>query len=191
MNFKQFLNETPALDDFSRDEIKSMTDTYTTAMKFDHEVVGKIKGKDLILYKKGNNRLRYAILDHNNKKVLFMSGISLYGKPTQQLVWKDERSSITSTDIRKIFVDYILKEHKIILSDDLQSEGGKKFWHSLCRQYISSDKYEVGMLLKQEDEDSAKIRTKMVPFKKETFENQFEDAYEEENSHSQLYMRIK
>ena len=47
------------------------------------------------------------------------------------------------------------------------------------------------MLLKQEDEDTAKIRTKMVPFKKETFEDQFEEAYEEENSHSQLYMRIK
>lgn len=181
MNFKQFLNETPALDNFSRSEIKSMVDTYITAMRFDHTVVGKIKGKDIIKYSKGNKKLRYAILDHNNKKVLFMSGISLFGNPQQSLIWKDERSSITSTDVRKIFVDYILKEHKIILSDDLQSEGGQKFWYALCKQYLSSDKYEVGVIKKN----------KGTPFTKDNFEEAFEDAYEEENSFSQLYMRIK
>lgn len=181
MKFKQFLNETPALDDFSRDEIKSMIDTYTTAMKFDHEVVGKIKGKEVVKYKKGEKKLRYAILDHNNKKVLFMSGISLFGNPQQSLIWKDAKSSITSTDLRKIFVDIILKDHKLVLSDDLQSEGGQKFWYALCKQYISSDKYEVGVIM----------NGKWFTFTKDNFEKAFEDAYEEENSHSQLYMRIK
>ena len=181
MKFKQFLNETPALDNFSRDEIKSMIDSYTIAMKYDHEVAGKIKGKEVVKYKKGEKKLRYAILDHDNKKVLFMSGISLYSNPQQSLIWKDAKSSITSADLRKIFVDIILKDHKLVLSDDLQSEGGQKFWYALCRQYLSSDRYEVGVIM----------NGKGKPFNNDNFEEAFEDAYEEENSHSQLYMRIK
>ena len=47
MKFAQFLNETPAETEFSKAEIKSMTDSYKTVMGLKPTVLGKIKGKEV------------------------------------------------------------------------------------------------------------------------------------------------
>lgn len=182
MKFAQFLNETPAETEFSKAEIKSMTDSYKTVMGLKPTVLGKIKGKEVVRYDKSEKSTRFAILDRENEKVLFVSGLfyrSAFKGYTQGVIWKDDK--ITSSDVQKVFFDYALKAAKLIMSDDLQSKGGKAFWYKICRNNLTSDKYEIGYV---DDGD-------FVKFNKNKFEEEFEDLYNEDLLHTVIYIKLK
>lgn len=180
MKFVQFLNEAPIETEFTRSEIKSMIDTYINIKKFNPETIKKYKGFDLVKFNKSSNSIRYALLDHDNKKVVFYSGLMKTSDgATQGVIWKDEDSKLNSMDLQKIFIDVMLNDIKFITSYDLQSPGGKSFWYKLTKRFLNSDKYEVGYT----------NRKKKIKFNPSKFEDEFETCYEEDLAHSKIYIK--
>ena len=129
----------------------------------------------------------YAIVDEDNKKIIVYSQLAKTSRPslkmeykTQKLLYKDENES---SEIMKFFFDQILDTEKFIMSDDLQSKGGKAFWKKLCLYWINSKFCEVVYLSGE--------HKKLIPFRsKEDFEEEFENLYKNDN-YDTLYVKEK
>lgn len=192
MKFSHFLNETPLLSkSITREEIIKSVPTYKEFMRNKNKLEKVGYYKDYNFYHKTGNSFwgggEYAIVDEDNEKIIVYSQLAKTSRPslkmeykTQKLLYKDINES---SEIMKFFFDQIIHDQKFIMSDDLQSLGGKAFWKKLCLYWINSSFCEVGYLSVE--------HKKLIPFKsKEDFEEEFENLYKD-NNYNTLYIKEK
>ena len=191
MNFSQFLNEAPLLSkSITREEIIKSVPTYKELMRNKSKLQKVGYYHDYEFYHKPGGAYRggeYAIVDEKNEKIIAFSQLAKTMRPslkmeykTQKLLYKDKDES---SEIMKFFFDQILDTEKFIMSDDLQSKGGKAFWKKLCLYWINSKFCEVGYLSQE--------HKKLIPFRsKEDFEEEFESLYKNDN-YDTLYIKKK
>lgn len=149
MKFKDFINETPALVDIRNDpDLAERQYKYDLAKNKpnkeyewnDHKVI-EFSGKHQVinLYIVKDDKLQLYI-------AYTIPSIQNIGKMIQNsYIQKASGASISTKDIIAFVTDMIKdKGTSGIISDDIQSEGGKKLWRSILQQGFDTNK-EIGV----------------------------------------------
>ena len=114
------------LDDFSLNKAK-----YSELLKLFNKQEIKRLSDEVILYQHG--RMNFC-LDYNRKEVTYymqyeVSTNKLFGSFLwQSLVWRSKKVQYNKTMPHEIFFEILLPKFKVIVTDGLQTEAGKRFW---------------------------------------------------------------
>lgn len=163
MKFKDFINETPVLIDIPNDpELahkmynKDMNATNKKESEWGEykviEVAGKHQVNNVYLVKEDKLQLYIAYTIPNIKNL---------GKMIQNSYIQKANGATTNTQVIIEFINHMIKDKHVegIISDDIQSAGGKKLWRSIL-QYGADNNKEIGVYNNFDDEVQPKEKEK-------------------------------
>lgn len=183
MKFNEFLTENPMIFDMERDELDDLYTKRRDVEKFNGKKIGTVDGYDMYQYTKGVTE-HFALFDNDDDTESVVSSrctsITRNGNYQQGLILK--KSEIKTDTLMKFFYT-IVGILKFVISDDLQSTGGKKFWQRVIGDNVGGDKYEVGTLIHGRDP---------IKYNAEKWRSTFNSTYTGDNpGHVTHYIKVK
>lgn len=137
MKLQELILESPVLTDKISNYLDNPVKNQSQLEKFStmHKKHLFDLGKYTHVFKIYNNNDEYyiAIDSHDMKIVYYMSynftSVPILGMAVNQsFVWLDKDYPHTKGLPKKMFFDYLLKEHNIVITDSIQTWDGRDFW---------------------------------------------------------------